>query len=125
MKRVTVLIAIAFLLSAGLWVAAAQDNNAPIVAQSTVQKLEMKASRFQFTPNTLRVKAGVPVQLTIMSTDGIHGLAIPALNINERLEQGKEVVVNFTPAKAGRYPFRCSVLCGAGHLDMKGELIVE
>ena len=119
MKRVTVLAAVAFLLSAGLWVAAAQDNN------STVQKLEMKASRFQFTPNTLRVKAGVPVQLTIVSTDGIHGLAIPALNINERLEQGKEVVVNFTPAKAGRYPFRCSVLCGAGHLDMKGELIVE
>jgi hypothetical protein len=24
--------------------------------------------------------------------DGVHGLAIPALKINERLDQGKEVV---------------------------------
>ncbi len=119
------LLAIAILLSAGLWVAAAQDNSAPLVAQSSVQKIEMKASRFQFTPNTIRVKAGVPVQLNIVSTDGVHGLAIPGLNINERLDPGKQVVVNFTPAKAGRYPFLCSVLCGSGHADMKGELIVE
>ncbi len=124
MKTVRVL-AIAFLLSAGLWVAAAQENGAPKVAQSTVQKIEMKASRFQFTPNVIRVKAGVAVQLRVVSTDGIHGLAIPGLNINERLEQGKEVVINFTPAKAGRYPFLCSVLCGSGHKDMTGELIVE
>ncbi len=119
------LLAIAILLSGGLWVAAAQDNSAPLVAQSTVQKIEMKASRFQFTPSTIRVKAGVPVQLSIVSTDGVHGLAIPGLNINERLDPGKQVVVNFTPAKAGRYPFLCSVLCGSGHADMKGELIVE
>ncbi len=119
------LLAIALLLSAGLWAAAAQDYGAPQVAQSSVQKLEMKASRFQFTPNTLRVKAGVPVQLRVLSTDGIHGLAIQGLNINERLDQGKEVVINFTPAKAGRYPFLCSILCGSGHLDMKGVLIVE
>ena len=39
--------------------------------------------------------------------------------------RGKEVVVRFTAAQAGRYPFRCSVMCGSGHLDMKGELIVE
>jgi cytochrome c oxidase subunit 2 len=124
MKTVRFL-AIAFLLSAGLWVAAAQDYGAPRVAQSPVQRIEMKASQFQFTPNTIRVKAGVPVQLRVMSTDVVHGLAIPGLNINERLDPGKEVVINFTPAKAGSYPFFCSVFCGAGHADMKGVLIVE
>jgi cytochrome c oxidase subunit 2 len=124
MKTVRVL-AIAFLLSAGLWVAAAQDYGAPVIAQSSVQKIEMKARRYQFTPSTIRVRAGVPVQLRVLSTDVVHGLAIPGLNINERLDPGKEVVINFTPAKAGSYPFFCSVYCGPGHANMKGELIVE
>jgi cytochrome c oxidase subunit 2 len=124
MKTVRVL-AIAFLLSAGLWVAAAQDYGAPVIAQSSVQKIEMKARRYQFTPSTIRARAGVPVQLRVLSTDVVHGMAIPGLNINERLDPGKEVVINFTPAKAGSYPFFCSVYCGPGHANMKGELIVE
>ena len=95
------------------------------VSQAAVQRIDMKASKFAFSPSSLRVKAGVPVELHIVSTDVTHGIAIPALNINERLDRGKEVVVTFTPAQAGKYPFRCSVMCGPGHQDMKGELIVE
>ena len=95
------------------------------VSQAAVQRIDMKASKFAFSPSSLRVKAGIPVELHIVSTDGTHGIAIPALNIKEQLDRGKEVVVNFTPTKAGKYPFRCSVMCGPGHLDMKGELIVE
>ena len=95
------------------------------VSQAAVQRIDMKASKFAFSPSSLRVKAGVPVELHIVRTDGTHGIAIPALNIKEQLDRGKEVVVNFTPAQAGKYPFRCSVMCGPGHLDMKGELIVE
>ncbi len=90
-----------------------------------VQRIDMKASRFAFSPNTLQVKAGVPVELHIVSTDATHGITIPGLGIKQQLDQGKEVVVSFTPAKAGQYPFRCAVMCGSGHLDMKGELIVE
>ncbi len=95
------------------------------VSQAAVQRIDMKASRFAFSPNSLRVKAGVPVELHIVSTDGTHGIAIPGLNIKQQLDQGREVVVSFTPAKAGQYPFRCAVMCGTGHLSMKGELIVE
>ena len=107
-------------------VAAGGMVNVPFkVSQATVQRIDLKASRFSFSPNSLRVKAGVPVELHIVSTDGTHGLAIPALDIKQQLDQGKETVVSFTPTKAGQYPFRCSVICGSGHLGMKGELIVE
>jgi heme/copper-type cytochrome/quinol oxidase subunit 2 len=95
------------------------------VTQSMVQRIDLKASRFSFSPSTLEVKAGVPVELHIVSTDGTHGIAIPGLSIKQQLDQGKETVVSFTPDKAGQYPFRCSVMCGQGHLDMKGQLIVE
>ena len=30
----------------------------------------------------------------------------------------------FTPAKAGRYTFECSKLCGAGHWFMRGVIVV-
>jgi len=96
-----------------------------MVTQAMAQRIDLKASRFSFSPSTLDVKAGVPVELHIVSTDGTHGLAIPALDIKQQLDQGKETVVSFTPTKAGQYPFRCSVICGSGHLGMKGELIVE
>jgi heme/copper-type cytochrome/quinol oxidase subunit 2 len=97
------------------------------VGQNLVQaqRIDLKASKYAFSPGTIQVKAGTPVELHIMSTDGTHGLAIPAQKINERLEPRKEVVVSFTPTRAGKYPFRCSVFCGPGHLDMHGELIVE
>ncbi len=132
MNKARVLIAAVFLLSAGLWVAAAQPNAAPgtsgqapsLIAQASVQRVDIKASKFQFTPSTIRLKAGEPVELHLLSTDVLHGFDVPALKINERLNPGKEVVVSFTP-KAGTYPFRCSVLCGVGHGEMKGELIVE
>ena len=132
MNKARVLTAVVFLLAAGFWLAAAQTNYGPatrsespsLIAQSDVQRIDVKASRYQFTPGTIRVKAGVPVELHIVSTDGPHGFALPALKINERLDPGKEVVVTFT-AQAGTYPFRCSVLCGTGHLGMKGELVVE
>jgi plastocyanin len=105
--------------------AGAMVNVPFLVSQAAVQRVELRASRFTFTPSTLRVRAGVPVELHVLSTDGTHGIAIPGLKINERLENGKEVVVSFTPAQAGSYPFRCSVMCGPGHTDMQGELIVE
>jgi plastocyanin len=95
------------------------------VSQAAVQRIDLKASRFAFTPGSLRVKAGVPVELHVVSTDGSHGIAIPASKINEPLPAGKEVVIRFTPDQAGKYPFRCSVFCGSGHADMHGELIVE
>jgi heme/copper-type cytochrome/quinol oxidase subunit 2 len=95
------------------------------VSKAQAMRIDIHASKFQFTPGTVRVKAGTPVELRITSTDVTHGFAIEALNINERLEQGKEVVVSLTPTQPGSYPFRCSVFCGPGHSDMHGELIVE
>ncbi len=106
-------------------VAGAMVNVPFKVTQAMAQRIDLKASRFSFSPSTLDLKAGVPVELHILSTDGTHGFFVPGLDIKQQLNQGKEVVVSFTPTKAGQFPFRCSVVCGQGHLNMKGELIVE
>jgi cytochrome c oxidase subunit 2 len=121
MRIVKVLTAISVLLVAGGLL-----GNLPIAAaQGRVLRIDMKASQYRFSPDTIRVKAGTPVELHIVSMDVVHGWAIQALNLNATVVPGKETVIRFTPTKAGRYPFVCSVYCGPGHLEMKGELIVE
>jgi heme/copper-type cytochrome/quinol oxidase subunit 2 len=121
MRRAKILMAMGALLVAGGMLA-----NLPIAAaQGQTVRINMKASQYKFTPDTIRVKAGTQVEVHLVSTDVPHGFAIQALNVNVTVVPGKETVVRFTPAKAGTYPFICSVVCGPGHLDMKGQLIVE
>lgn len=95
------------------------------VGESEVVRIDIKARKFEFAPNVIRVKAGTPVELHIVSEDGTHGIGIPGLKLNSRLESGKEAVLRFTPMEAGRYPFSCIVFCGSGHGKMRGELIVK
>ncbi len=121
MRIAKVLTALGVLLVAG-----GMLGNLPMAsAQGRVLRIDIKASQYTYSPDTIRVKAGTPVELHIVSLDVPHGLAIQALNVNAVVVPGKETVVTFTPTKAGSYPFVCSVVCGPGHRDMKGTLIVE
>ena len=121
MRIVKVLMALGVLLVAGGLL-----GNLPMAAaQGQVLRIDIKAKQYSYSPDTIRVKAGTPVELHIVSMDVPHGFAIQALNVNAVVVPGKETVVRFTPNKAGSYPFVCSVVCGPGHLDMKGTLIVE
>lgn len=94
------------------------------VVSGGVQELSVTAKQFEFSPSTITVQKGVPVKLTIQSTDVSHGFAISEFNVNAQLSPGQATVVEFTPDKAGEFTFSCSVFCGAGHGGMKGKLIV-
>lgn len=87
--------------------------------------INMKAKKWEFDPNIIKAKKGDKVKLVITSEDVKHGFSLSAFNINEDLEPGKTTTIEFTADKTGTYTFVCSVFCGSGHSDMKGELIVE
>ncbi len=136
MRKASILAVMGLFLAAALWATPAQEPAAPsakadsqvtkqAVSEDPAARIEITASRYQFSPDTIRVKAGTAVELYVTSTDGVHGLSIPGLKINQTLQQGKTVKIDFTPTKPGSYPFLCSVFCGPGHGEMKGELIVE
>jgi heme/copper-type cytochrome/quinol oxidase subunit 2 len=95
------------------------------VGEIQAARIDMKARKFQFTPEVVRIKAGTPVELHIVSEDVTHGIWFRGLGINERLEKGKKRVIRFTPTKTRQYIFSCSVVCGSGHMKMQGKLIVE
>lgn len=94
--------------------------------QSTsIKEFTMTAKQFTFTPESIEVNKGDKVRLIVTSLDVPHGFSIPEYGINERLDPGKPVTIEFTADKEGTFTAFCSVFCGSGHSNMKGKLIVR
>lgn len=94
-------------------------------ATGEVKEFTITAFKFGFNPSTITVNKGDTVRLTITSTDTTHGFAIRDYNINQRIEPGKPVKIEFTADKSGTFTYACNVYCGGGHSGMKGQLIVK
>lgn len=93
--------------------------------EGEVKTVTMTAKQWTFEPAEVRVKKGDRVKLEITSVDVAHGFGLPDFNVNQKLEPGKTVTVEFTADKTGTFTYFCSVQCGTGHREMKGKLIVE
>ncbi len=89
------------------------------------ESVEMKAERYEFIPDTVRVKVGTLVQIRITSIEGTHGFELGAFGIDERLDENQTKTIEFYASQKGEYGFRCSHFCGLGHLGMTGKIIVE
>ncbi|TSC58293.1 MAG: cytochrome c oxidase subunit II [Candidatus Peregrinibacteria bacterium Greene0416_19] len=102
-------------------------NGNPVMKQDTrdPKLVDLTASNFQFSPAVIRVQKGQKLTLRLTSIEGVHGLGIPALGINERVEPGKTVEVQVPTDTAGTLDFRCTVPCGPGHKEMTGQIIIE
>lgn len=90
-----------------------------------VKEFTVTAKSWAFDPAVITVKQGDKVKLKIKSIDVTHGFALPDFDVNENLKPGKEVIVEFIANKKGEFSFHCSVICGQGHKEMTGKLVVE
>ena len=104
-----------------------QQTQQQTKTQSTgeVKEFKITAKQFAFEPSTIEVNKGDKVRLIVTSTDVPHGIAIKEYGINERLDVGKPVTIEFTADKQGIFTAFCSVFCGSGHGNMKGKIIVK
>lgn len=87
----------------------------------TVQEFTVKATNFAFEPQEIKVKQGDTVKITLNNAQGNHGLQIEGYDKEVKGDQ----TITFTADKTGEFKFVCSIMCGAGHADMVGKLIVE
>lgn len=94
-------------------------------AAESVKEFKITAKQFSFEPSTIEVNKDDKVRLIVTSIDVPHGIAIPEYGINERLDVGKPVTIEFTADKEGTFATFCSVFCGSGHSGMKGKIIVK
>jgi cytochrome c oxidase subunit 2 len=90
-----------------------------------VQTVEIFARKFDFTPEEIKVKKGVPVDLELTTLDRLHGFDAPGLGLRAQIVPGETTHVRFTPDKVGRFIFQCDVFCGEGHEEMDAAIIVE
>ena len=86
--------------------------------------IRVSASTFEFKPNEIILKKGVPVTLELVSQDRRHGFQIAEFHVRVAVQPGVVETVRFVPDKTGSFTFHCDVFCGDGHEDMSGTLKV-
>src|SRR3989344_1723532 len=81
------------------------------------QNIVLGIKDYNYYPNTVKVKVGVPVSISLdSSVSGCYrSFTIRDLGINKYLKTPKDTV-EFTPTKKGTYRFACSMGMGTGTL---------
>jgi sulfite exporter TauE/SafE len=80
--------------------------------QNGVQLVQITVNNNGYSPRKIRVKAGVPVQLTV-STKDVYSCAssfmMKSFNVSIQLAPTDSKTVTFTPLQKGQYQFNCSM----------------
>ena len=75
--------------------------------------------------NVLHAIVGRPVRIRLRSKDVLHSFFLPNLRVKQDSVPGMTIDFWFTPTRTGRFELACAQLCGFGHYEMRGVLIVE
>lgn len=121
----------------GLLLYVEQGPDGAAEVEENVDNMEIEVIGYQFGwefeyPNghtehdTLRVPQGEDrvIRLEVTSRDVWHNLGVPDLRIKVDSIPGEYASTWFVPDETGEYTIECFELCGIGHSDMVGEIIV-
>lgn len=95
------------------------DNNGDyaVTIENGIQKVIIGMKDYNYYPNTIRVKAGVPVSISLDKT--VYGcfrdFTIRDFEIHKYLKTTQDTI-EFTPTEKGTYTFACSMGMGTGTL---------
>lgn len=73
----------------------------------------------------LTIPKGRPCVIRLRTQDVIHSFFVPQFRVKQDLISGFPTRIKFTPLKAGEYELACAELCGLGHYNMKGKVVVK
>ena len=74
--------------------------------------------------NELRMPVNRPVVLRLSARDVIHSFFVPAFRVKQDATPGMTVNVWFQATETGEYDIACAELCGLGHYQMGGKVVV-
>lgn len=74
--------------------------------------------------NELYVPIDRPVKALLRSVDVLHNFYIPQIRAKMDLVPGIVSWFWFTPTVLGRYEILCAELCGVGHYNMRGHMVI-
>jgi heme/copper-type cytochrome/quinol oxidase subunit 2 len=102
------------------------------LAASCVRKTPAEAThihvtmrQFAIEPKLIEVKQAQNVVLEISTEDVLHGFMVPKLGINEPIQPGNAAAIHLDTSRKGEFEVTCSILCGAGHDDMRARILIK
>jgi cytochrome c oxidase subunit 2 len=75
--------------------------------------------------NEVHLPLGHPVKVVARSHDVVHDFFVPPFRARMNIVPGQQSTFWFTPTQAGRFEGLCAQLCGTGHPNMRGFVVVE
>ena len=97
------------------FVSSAGNNTGNVIDNGgNVQKINI-GFKSNYYPNTITVKEGVPVEITLDKSVGgcYRAFSIPGLGVSKYSSSPTDTI-NFTPNKKGTFKFQCSMGMGTG-----------
>jgi heme/copper-type cytochrome/quinol oxidase subunit 2 len=92
------------------------------VTKETAPKVKIEVTQTGYSPNVIRVRKGVPVELDVhnpLENSCLSTLNIPDFNMNNVNLKVGTTTLSFTPSNSGEYTFSC------GMNMFKGKIIVQ
>jgi cytochrome c oxidase subunit 2 len=73
----------------------------------------------------LHLQIGKPIKVLLRSTDVVHNFYVPEFRAKMDFVPGSVTYFWFSPIRTGTFEVLCAELCGVGHAQMRGKVIVE
>lgn len=75
--------------------------------------------------NELHLPKGQPIKMILRSKDVLHDFYVAEFRAKMDLVPGIVTYFWMTPTTLGKYDILCAELCGVGHHEMRGSVVVE
>src|SRR5712675_3487558 len=99
-------------LAAGFAALAGAAFGAVVLAQPREKVIRIIARKFEFVPEKIELKKGVPVVLELTTADVLMGFNAPDFQTRADIIPGKVARVRLVPDKIGTFTFLCDIFCG-------------
>jgi cytochrome c oxidase subunit II len=73
----------------------------------------------------LHLPVGKPVKVMLRSIDVLHNFYVPEFRAKMDMVPGMVTYFWFTPTRTGNFEILCAELCGVGHPQMRGVVVIE
>ncbi|MDQ0133545.1 cytochrome c oxidase subunit 2 [Neorhizobium galegae] len=73
----------------------------------------------------LHLPIGKPVRILLRSVDVLHDFYVPEFRAKMDMIPGMITYFWFTPTRTGSFEILCAELCGIGHAQMRGTVVVD
>ena len=87
-------------------------NSQPNIAVTDGIQKQLVIVKGGYKPDTISVKKGIPVRLTFRREENAscsEMVVLPDFEKSEKLPEGKEINIDFTPSQTGEFEFTCQM----------------